>query len=311
MAFGGVHMVFIGDLYQLPPVVTSAEREALLDRYGGPHFFNAESMRDGGLDAIELTKVFRQSDRQFIEVLHRVRKNTLLPGDLPLLNRRVNRSFRPDPSERYITLTGTNRVADQINERRLMALPGRLETSEAVIRGDFGRESYPTDPSLKYKEGAQIMLLNNDREGRWVNGSMATIRKAYGSAGVSVQMDDTGHVETVEPLKWEIVKFGVKEGNITAEVAGTFRQLPFRPAWAVTVHKSQGKSFDRMIVDLDRIFAPGQSYVALSRATSLEGMVLARPLRGRDIRCDHRVKRYFEEKGEEERKRAKAQPHGR
>ena len=294
-AFGGVHMVFIGDLYQLPPVVTGQERDTLLARYRSPHFFNAKSLKSADLNVIELTQVFRQSDRQFIDILHRVRNNQLAPGDLDVLNTRVNPAFRPPGDQQYITLTGTNRAASDINDRNLAALPGKPRTSQAAITGNFTRESYPTDPELNYKAGAQIMMLNNDPKQRWVNGSLATIDKVHANS-LTATIAASGKTVRVSPHNWEMIRFALNDDAITSETVGTFTQYPFRLAWAVTVHKSQGKTFDRMLIDLDRVFASGQTYVALSRCTSLEGMVLARPLKPNDIRCDFLVRRFLSDK---------------
>ncbi len=294
--FGGVHMVFIGDLYQLPPVVTNLEREALREIYASPHFFCALALADLELEIIELTHIFRQSDAEFVRLLNRIRKNTLDDGDLERLNKRVDPHFRAPRDQGYITLTGTNRQAASINRERLEELPAAEHFCEARIRGDFSTDYYPTEASLRFKEGAQIMLLNNDTAGRWVNGSIgviAEVRVGGGQECLLVRLADSGQLARVEPHAWELVRFEARKGSIVASPAGTFTQFPFRLAWAVTIHKSQGKTFERMIVDFDRVFAAGQAYVALSRCVSLEGMTLTRPLTAGLIRCDWRVQRFL------------------
>ena len=294
--FGGVHMVFIGDLYQLPPVVTGLERDALRQLYASPHFFCARAREGLELEMIELTRVFRQRDREFVRLLNRIRKNTLDSGDLELLNQRVDPYFEPPQGEGHITLTGTNRAAGGINRERLDALSAPEHLFDALIRGDFGREYYPTESRLRFKAGAQVMMLNNDSAQRWVNGSIGRIEEVRIGAGeehIVVRLADSGRRARVEPYEWELISFEALDGAIVSSPAGTFTQFPFRLAWAVTVHKSQGKTFDRMIIDLDRVFAAGQTYVALSRCTSLDGLVLTRPLTAGSIRCDWRVQHFL------------------
>ena len=294
--FGGVHMVFIGDLYQLPPVVTGMEREALKQRYESPHFFSARALAGVELETVELTKIFRQRHMDFARLLNRVRKNATEGRDIERLNERVDSRFVPPEGQGYITLTGTNRKADSINEARLDALRTPEHESRAVIRGNFAREYYPTQDCLRFKKGAQIMLLNNDNAERWVNGSIGVIEDFTSGGGeeyVLVRLADSGRLARVEPYQWELIRFELSEGGIVSSPAGTFTQFPFRLAWAVTVHKSQGKTFDRMVVDLDRVFASGQTYVALSRCTTLEGLVLTRPLAAGSIRSDWRVQQFL------------------
>ena len=294
--FGGVHMVFIGDLYQLPPVVTGLEREALREVYESPHFFSALALADIELEIIELTRVFRQRDRDFVELLNRIRKNTPEADDLERINGRVDPRFDPPEGQGYVTLTGTNRKAGLINRTRLDGLPGPEHVHEALIQGDFSREFYPTEARLRFKEGAQIMLLNNDAAGRWVNGSIGLIEQVHIGGGeecLIVRLADSGRRARVQPYEWELMRFEAREGSIVSSPAGTFTQFPFRLAWAVTVHKGQGKTFERMVIDLDRVFAAGQAYVALSRCTSLEGLTLTRPLSAGAIRCDWRVQRFL------------------
>lgn len=306
--FGGVHMVFIGDLYQLPPVVTGMEQKALRELYATPHFFSARALEDVELEAIELTQVFRQRDRDFVRLLNRIRKNSLEDGDLERFNQRVDPYFAPPEGQGYITLTGTNRKAGLINRDRLEGLRAPEHQFDAVIEGDFSREYYPTEAHLRFKAGAQIMLLNNDSAQRWVNGSIGVIEGVQiggGEAFVLVRLADSGRRVRVDPYEWELIRFEAREGSIVSRPAGTFTQFPFRLAWAVTVHKSQGKTFERMVIDLDRVFAAGQAYVALSRCTSLEGLTLTRPLPEGAIRSDWRVQRFLT--GEQYKRAAQAQ----
>ena len=296
--FGGVQMVFIGDLYQLPPVVTSMESDALAHHYPSPHFFSAKSLLGIDVTILELTQVFRQSDTHFIEMLHRLRVNDLSDNDLTVINKRVSVAFRPGPDDNYITLTGTNRRANEINMQRLQSINKKLHISRAQIKNPkaFTKGSFPTEEELHFKKGAQVMLLNNDQHDRWVNGSLGVITDISSKPGeecVSVRFPGSNRVCFVEPHEWEMIRFELQGGQIVSTPAGSFTQFPFKLAWAVTVHKSQGKTFDRMILDLDRVFETGQAYVALSRCTSLEGIVLARPLMRSQIRADNRVQRFL------------------
>ncbi|MXW73243.1 MAG: AAA family ATPase, partial [Chromatiales bacterium] len=231
--FGGVHMVFIGDLYQLPPVVTGLEHEALRQVYESPHFFSARALEDVELEIVELTRVFRQRDREFVRLLNRVRKKSLEDSDLERLNRRVDPHFDPPDGEGYITLTGTNRKAGLINRSRLDGLATAEHRFDAVIEGVFGREYYPTEAQLRFKAGAQVMLLNNDGAGRWVNGSIGVIEGVKiggGEAYVLVRLADSERRVRVEPYEWELIRFEARDGSIVSSPAGTFTQFPFRLA---------------------------------------------------------------------------------
>lgn len=294
--FGGVQMVFIGDLYQLPPVVTAMEVDVMAQRYDSPHFFSARALEGVDVEKIELTRVFRQRDPAFIALLHRLRVNALTDEDYACLAQRVNPRFEPPAGENYITLTGTNQRAHQINRRRLSALTGSLYTHKARVKGSFPAKQYPTQEDLQFKRGAQVMLLNNDGQDRWVNGSIGVIEDLDlqgDEPHVTVSFPGERLAQIVEPYEWELIQFRYRDGKITSERAGAFVQFPFRLAWAVTVHKAQGKTFERMIADLDRVFETGQVYVALSRCTTLEGIVLTRPLRPQLIRADTRVGRFL------------------
>ena len=296
--FGGVQMVFVGDLYQLPPVVTGGEREIFRSVYETPYFFSAEALVDGDLEIIELTKVYRQEDAGFVALLNSVRNDSVGDADVAHLNARVDPAFEPPADVFFISLTTTNRNADRINGNRLASLPGRRCLSLAEISGDFGREQYPTATELAFKTGAQVMMLNNDSVGRWVNGSLGAIESVegweQGRHAVKIRLREERAAVNVEPHTWEVIRFVVEAGEISSESVGRFTQLPFRLAWAVTIHKSQGKTFDNVVIDLERgAFAAGQTYVALSRCTSFEGIVLRRPVKRSSIRADWRIQRFL------------------
>ncbi len=295
--FGGVQLVFVGDLYQLPPVVTGNEREIFKTVYETPYFFSAHALKDTDIEIIELQKVYRQKDRQFVDLLNRIRNNTMDDSDLVRLNSRVDEGFEPAADSFCITLTTTNRTADRINEERLDTLPGQAYVSDASLDGNFDRAHQPAATELVFKEGAHVMLLNNDSKERWVNGSLGRIqrvRSRQGELEVSVQLQESGKVVKVEPYTWELIRFTLQAGRIASETVGRFTQLPFRLAWAVTIHKSQGKTFDQVLIDLERgAFTTGQTYVALSRCTSFEGIVLHRDVRDSSIRTDWRVSRFL------------------
>ncbi len=296
--FGGVRMVFVGDLYQLPPVVTKDEREIFSSVYETPYFFSAKALNRIGLEIVELKKVYRQQDAGFVELLNRVRDASVKEEDIDRLNERLAPEFEPPEDGFTIHLTATNRNADQINDRKLAGLSGQKWVSRAEISKDFGREQYPTADQLTFKEGAQIMMLNNDSGGRWVNGSIGVIESvapdAGGGANLQVRLRDVGNPVEVRRHTWNVIRFSLVDGSIVSEPVGEFTQLPFRLAWAVTIHKSQGKTFDRVVIDLERgAFAAGQTYVALSRCTTFEGIWLRRPIQRSSIRADGRIRDFF------------------
>ena len=296
--FGGVQMVFVGDLYQLPPVVTRAEREIFEAVYETPYFFSAHALRDVELEIVELKKTYRQKDQEFVELLNRIRNNTVDESDLELINSRVDPDFEPPDDSFYLHLTTTNRTADRINEEMLSTLPGRIHTSSAAWEGKFDRGHQPVATELAFKKEAHVMMLNNDSAERWVNGSLGQIKRIRrspdGEMQVSVRLQESGKVVDVEPHTWELIRYRLQEGRIASEPVGQFTQLPFRLAWAVTIHKSQGKTFDRIVIDLERgAFSTGQTYVAFSRCTSFEGIVLRRNVRESSIRTDWRVSRFL------------------
>ena len=293
-SFGGVQMIFIGDLYQLPPVVTQNEQELFRTHYETPYFFSAHALQDADFRILELEKVYRQKEQGFIDLLNKIRDNSASAADIARINSRLSPAQTPAGGDFHITLTTTNAIADAINDAHLAALKGRLHTAAARVEGDFGKEYYPTATELSFKPGAQIMLLNNDADRRWVNGSIGVISEVKqdedGRDYLAVQLQEGNRAVEVYPFTWEVYRFGVEDGAITSEPAGTFTQYPFRLAWAITIHKSQGKTFERVVIDIGRgAFAAGQLYVALSRCTSFEGLSLKTPVRAQDIRTDERI----------------------
>ncbi|MEN8614818.1 AAA family ATPase [Dehalogenimonas sp. THU2] len=290
--FGGVQMIFIGDLYQLPPVISGEERGVFGSLYETPYFYGARVFSLFKMELLELEKVYRQSDQGFIDILNAIRNNSITPEGLERLNRRCLPDEILGPDEGYICLTTTNAAAGSINESRLESLADRSYRFTANIEGDFGKEYLPTKVELEVKPGAQIMLLNNDVMGRWVNGSIGRITEIEIDGDdyvIHAELTDGKTVE-ITPFTWEISRFFVEDGQLRSEPAGSFTQFPLMLAWAVTIHKSQGKTFDKVIVDIGRgAFACGQTYVALSRCTALEGLILKKPILKRHVMTDYRI----------------------
>ncbi len=297
--FGGVQMIFVGDLYQLPPVVTGREKEIFTTHYKTPFFFSAHAMENLPLEIVELEKVYRQKDQDFIDLLNRIRNNSVEDADIERLNSRFglleNAAASAGKDGLYISLTTTNKKADEINDQNLRSLKGKLHIAQAQIAGDFGKEYFPTATELQFKAGAQIMLLNNDSKKRWVNGSIGVIeafrRDEEGEHYVEARLEDgDDDLVRVYPYTWEVYRFTLEEGAIVSEPVGAFTQYPFRLAWAITIHKSQGKTFDHVVIDIGGgTFAAGQMYVALSRCTSFEGVLLRTPIKKQHIRTDYRI----------------------
>lgn len=286
--FGGVRLVMFGDLHQLPPVVQEAEVAAHLEsQYGGPFFFSISALQEGaGTYLIELSHVFRQSDEDLISVLNRIRDGEVDEADLEGLNERVSPIRTLGEGDPYVILTPTNAAAQRINAAYLEALPSKPFIYEAGVTGDFSQGAQPTDSRLTLKPGAKVILLRNDPERRWVNGSVARISRLTTE---QVFIEINGKEHELEPVAWENRRyaFDQTQEKVVETVAGTFKQFPVRLAWALTIHKSQGLTLDKVYIDLGRgTFAHGQAYVALSRCRSLEGLALARPLRPSDILFD-------------------------
>ena len=297
LPFGGVQLLLIGDLQQLPPVVVDSEREIMRKHYNSPYFFDSHALQ--GLDyiTVELTKVYRQDDESFIRLLNAVRENKADESILRQLNSRYIPGFNPADGEGYVRLTTHNRFADEINRQRLEALPSEPHVFEAKIEGNFPESSYPADPYLTLKEGAQVMFIKNDTgaDRKFYNGMLGTVTGIDEEDGVSVLPVDGAFPIHVEPAVWENVKFTVNEetNEITEKKDGSFTQLPLKPAWAITIHKSQGLTFDKAMIDASMSFSHGQTYVALSRCRSIEGLVLERPLQHSAIITDPTVSEFI------------------
>ncbi|MDR9434954.1 AAA family ATPase [Pontimonas sp.] len=293
--FGGVQLIMFGDLYQLAPVVSGdTEKQYYRDRYDSAWFFDARVWDQAGLRTVVLDTVFRQADPAFQAVLNSLRDGSLDPDTGRMLNERG--SIPPDDPD-TITLATTNETVRRINHNRLEALSGQTQIAVADIEGDFGKSrQFPADEELALKPGAQVMFLRNDTGSdqgpRWVNGSLGVVEDIADTVTVNIDGDSV----EVEPVTWEKIRYEYNSGTkeITSDVVAEFTQFPLRLAWAVTIHKAQGKTLDRAIIDLGpRAFAAGQTYVAFSRLTSLEGLHLARPLKPSDIIVDGDVKRFF------------------
>ncbi len=294
--FGGVQMAFFGDLYQLPPVVTGPERKALSALYETPYFYSARALQDVELELVELEKVYRQTDPVFLDILGAIRDGTVTDEHLAVLNRRHVPDFEPGPDELYVQLTTTNQLAQATNRAQLAKLRGRLHVFEGVLQGEFGGDHAPAPLRLELKAGAQVMMVNNDPEGRWVNGTLARVVEVVDAPDepvVVVELEGGAQAEVVR-YTWELFSFYVQDGQLRSRVVGRYTQLPLTLAWAVTIHKSQGKTFDRVVIDVGRgAFAPGQVYVALSRCRTLEGIVLKRPIRRKHVWVDYRIVRFL------------------
>ena len=284
LPFGGKQLLFVGDVFQLEPVVPSDQKEILSLFYASPFFFSARVFKDINLVPIELQKVYRQTDPVFINVLDRIRNNAARKQELDTLNGRYFPSFEPQNEDMYITLATRRDQVDFINEKKLAELPGEEYVSVGKIEGDFPESSLPTQLNLSIKEQAQVIFIDNDYERRWVNGTIGMVSGIDENGNVYVLLE-SGVEHLVEPTSWRNYKYkyNEKERRIEEEIVGTFEQLPIRLAWAITVHKSQGLTFSRVVDLTGGVFAGGQTYVALSRCTSLEGLVLKSKISSRDI----------------------------
>ena len=299
LPFGGVQVVFFGDLFQLPPVIASDEEAFLFNAvYPTPYFFAAQVFQHGfALETIELTKVYRQDNKHFLRLLDNLRLNRADADDLEALNTRFIPKF--EPSGLFITITARNATADAINQKELARLPGKEIPLTAKVSGTFNPALYPTEALLRLKPDAQVMLLKNDPERHYANGTIGRVLD-FTDETLTIAIEEGGQSRQVKVgrASWEMLRYSMDANDpekITAETIGVFEQFPVKLAWAVTIHKAQGKTFDHVIIDLGRgAFEHGQTYVALSRCRTLEGIVLRQPIRQMDILTDERVVDFYE-----------------
>jgi hypothetical protein len=292
LPFGGVQVIYIGDMFQLPPVIPQSEWNILQEFYESPFFFASRAIKEAPPLYIELKKIYRQNEQHFIDILNRVRNNKPQPADLQELNNKYDPAFNAPPGEKYITLSTHNRKADVINEAELKKLPGKLYSFKAEISGEFSDKALPTDIDLQLKEGAQVMFVKNDSgtERRFYNGKLAIINK-IAKDEIWVSFNNGEKELKLEKETWKNVRYNYnkEKDNIEEEELGSFVQYPIRLAWAITIHKSQGLTFEKAVIDAGSSFAAGQVYVALSRCTSLEGLVLHSRIFSHAIATDPRV----------------------
>ena len=297
LPFGGVQMIFFGDLYQLPPVVKGKDLVTYFEEhFGGPYFFNAKVFNEVSLDYIELQQIFRQKDEDFKNILNRIRNNTATAENLVCLNKRYDPAHTFKSDDVCLTLSTTNRIAEDINHARMNSLTSQEVIYNAIVTGKFDISSYPTEARLLLKNGAQVMMLKNDSLKRWVNGTLGIIKEVTESK-VSVEVD--GSAFELEKATWEDIEYqyNKEEKKIEAIIVGSFTQYPLKLAWAITIHKSQGQTFDKVVIDLGTgAFAHGQTYVALSRCTSLDGITLKTRVRNQDIILDPKVAAFIHER---------------
>ena len=297
--FGGIQLVVFGDLFQLPPVVSSQfERKILKERYSCPYFFAAHVFQEFDLMMIELRTVYRQTERNFINLLDKIRTRNLDFEDMEEVNSRYQNQLN-ESDEWAITLCSTNSTVNRINSEQLNALRTPLNEFKARMGGEFNASAAPADQFLLLKVGAQVMFVRNDQERRYVNGTLGKVVKITPET-ITVQIEKEGEFKDIEvtPVEWELLKYQVDPDNIDrfkTRIAGTFSQFPLKLAWAMTIHKAQGKTFDKIIIDLGRgAFDHGQTYVALSRCRTLDGITLKQPIRPKDILVDQAIIEYYD-----------------
>ena len=286
--FGGVQVVLFGDLFQLPPIVDRDMAGVYNSLYETPYFFSAQVFKKVKFRKLNLEKIYRQKDQGFKVLLNKIRNRSVTADEMKLLNVRVAPQLC-ETAHDCITLTPTNAAAKAINDTRLAKLKGEEFVYEAVCEGEFDEKSYPTETALRLKKGAQVLMIRNDPEKRWVNGSIGEVVD-LDEDSISVRIG--GHTHSIEAMVWEKItyRYDDEDEKIVEDVAGSFEQYPIKLAWAITIHKSQGLTFDKLIIDLAHgAFTHGQVYVALSRCRSMEGVLLRRPVTGRDIIFDERI----------------------
>ena len=300
--FGGVQVLFIGDLLQLPPVMKNEEWSELRKYYEGIFFFHSKVIRENPPIYIELSKIYRQTDQQFIDVLNHLRNNEISQRDLEILSQFVNPSFDVESNSGYITLTTHNAKADELNAKSLAKLEGKSRKYSATITGEFPPHLFPLEEELELKVGAQVMFIKNDIsfEKNFFNGKMGIV-ESLSPGEIFVRFPEENKVIEVETYEWQNIRYVQNEnsGEIEETVLGNFEHYPIKLAWAITVHKSQGLTFDKAVLDVSQVFAPGQAYVALSRLRSLAGLVLLSPMKMNGIRNDQHVMNYAKAKAEE------------
>jgi len=287
----------IGDLHQLSPVAKQEDWQLLKQYYESVYFFSSHALDQAEMVTIELKHIYRQSDARFIQLLNRVRDNRLDAASIGELNQRYIENFAHENDQGYITLTTHNNSADTINKSRLSALKGKEYRFDAEVSGDFPEHTYPTPFTLVLKDGAQVMFLRNDNsiERRYFNGKIGKIKAIIGRK-ICITCPGESEDIVVEAVEWENIKYKVDEGNreIQEDIIGKFKQFPLKLAWAITIHKSQGLTFDKAVIDAEAAFAHGQVYVALSRCKTFEGMVLSSPIPSRGIATDESVLNFVE-----------------
>jgi DNA replication protein DnaC len=303
--FGGKQIILIGDVFQLPPVVKTEQTEwdIFSEVYKTPYFFSAPSFRLTTFNFVEFAKIHRQTDEDFKEVLNKIRVGNVNEDDLRIINKRVFGNYEPRPQDFVLTLVTTNKLASEINDRKLNEIAEQEYAYEAKIEKDFSKDKFPTDQILRLKKGTQIIFIKNDatnesgkdvQKRRWVNGTIAKIH-ALKADEIEVQLEN-GSIHKIAPETWEnkVYKWNRAERKVTSETVGTFTQFPMKLAWAITIHKSQGLTFNKMMLNTGwGAFAHGQTYVALSRCRTLDGLVLKKPIRKTDIIIDDRVMDFY------------------
>ncbi len=312
LPFGGVQVLYIGDLFQLPPVVSSTEWDILKNHYKSPFFFDAHAVQQAPPVLIELKKIYRQNEAQFISILNNIRDKKTSTEDLAKLHEHYKPNFQPANKEQYITLTTHNNKANDINQNKLRKLEGKLFEFKGELTGDFNEKALPAEIFMQLKVGAQIMFIKNDKGEfrRFYNGKIASISKIDGDK-IFVRFPNDEKEMELEKETWKNIRYNYnKESDqIDEETLGTFKQYPIRLAWAITIHKSQGLTFEKAIIDAGDSFAPGQVYVALSRLTSLQGLVLFSRIHAQAITTDERVLEFSKNEMAEEIMQRELQQH--